>query len=286
MSKAKIGKLALAAIPARTVSSMLTAEAVTLAGTRVVSLTEDELTKQVTLHMRDGRGGWIVTANVDILRRAARDPRARSYVNSADAVVADGMPLVWAARWRGTHLPERVTGASLFWRLSEAAAQEGRSVFILGGPPGAAVAAANELTARFPGLTISGTACPAVGFESTAYGFEELCEQVVRARPGLVLVGLGFPKQELLINRLRAAWPSAWYLGCGAAISFAAGTVDRAPTWMQQGGLEWLHRLAKEPKRMSKRYLLQDIPFALSLLARSARRRILNTLGSTAHSLN
>ena len=263
---------------------MLTAEAVTLAGTRVVSLTEDELTNQVTLHMRDGRGGWIVTANVDILRMAARDPRARSYVNSADAVVADGMPLVWAARWRGLRLPERVTGASLFWRLSEAAAREGRSVFVLGGPPGAADAAANELIARFPGLTISGTACPAMGFELTADGSQDLCKQVVRARPGLVLVGLGFPKQELLISRLRAAWPDAWYLGCGGAISFAAGTIDRAPAWMQRGGLEWFHRLVKEPRRLAKRYLVQDLPFALALLARSARKRPRSGMRSASRS--
>ncbi|SDY60757.1 N-acetylglucosaminyldiphosphoundecaprenol N-acetyl-beta-D-mannosaminyltransferase [Amycolatopsis xylanica] len=240
----------------------------------IFSLREAELVRMVEQSWRVRKGGWIVTANVDIVRAATRDRRLAELVAEADVVVADGMPVVWAGRIAGEPLPERVTGASLVFSLAEAAAREGRSIYLLGGQPGVPEAAAKALTERYEGLIVAGTQSPEFGFEKTPGGLAAVAELVVEAKPDLVLVGLGFPKQEHTIKALRAALPDSWYIGCGAGIPMAAGEFTRAPSAMQRMGAEWLHRLALEPKRLARRYLLEDAPFALRLLAGAVRRRI------------
>lgn len=220
-----------------------------------------------------GMGGQIVTPNVDILRRALRDADSRRHVDSASIVVADGKPLVWASRFAGRPLPARVTGADLIWSLSVALAEQGRSIYLLGGRPGTADRARRVLRERLPALTVAGVASPPFGFDTRPEQFQDLCDQVVATRPDLVYVGLGFPKQERVIARLRPRLPASWFLGCGAAIGFVAGAHRRAPHWMQQAGLEWVHRLGAEPRRLMARYLVHDLPFALRLLATSAQQR-------------
>jgi N-acetylglucosaminyldiphosphoundecaprenol N-acetyl-beta-D-mannosaminyltransferase len=246
-----------------------------LAGVSVQALSEAELLTRMDQAIVRRVGGWVVTANVDILRNAARDPRSRGLIESADLVVADGAPLVWASRLAGRPFPERVTGADLLWTMSETVARRGGSVFVLGGLPGAAEACAAALSAAYPGLGIAGTLCPPFGFDRDPGALAEICATVAAARPTLVLVAMGFPRQEQLIEKLRAVHPTGWYLGCGAAVNFAAGSITRAPEWMQRHGLEWLHRVAREPRRLGSRYLRQGIPFALSLLAGTLARRVL-----------
>lgn len=246
---------------------------VVLAGTAVDTCTEREVVRHVRGAWDRGQGGLIVTANVDILRSAQRDAAARRLVDAADLVVADGTPLRWAAQLTGTEIPERVTGAALFWTLAGAAAAEGRRVFVLGGPPGAADRAAVALRTRYPALLPVRTACPPLGFDADRAGLDALRDEVVAARPDLVLVGLGFPKQERVAQHLRAALPDAWFLGCGAAVVFAAGDVPRAPLWMQESGLEWAHRLGAEPRRLAGRYLRDDLPFCMRLVAAAALTR-------------
>lgn len=245
-----------------------------IGGVGLCSLSEAEVVARVRAEWRAVRGGTIVTANVDIVRAVARDPSLAELVANASLVVADGMPLVWAARLMGTKLPERVPGSSLVFSLSEAAAADGRSVFLLGGDPGVPEAAAAVLQTRFPGLRVAGTAAPPRGFEETDHGMDEVVRAVVAAAPDLVLVGLGFPRQERTIRRLRESLPYAWYLGCGAGIPMAAGQFRRAPIVMQRLGMEWLHRLALEPRRLARRYLRDDLPYAITLLSAALRRRL------------
>ncbi|MFF4194389.1 WecB/TagA/CpsF family glycosyltransferase [Nonomuraea sp. NPDC001831] len=240
-----------------------------------MALTETEVAGLVTQGWRDGRGGSIVTANVDIVRAATRDPGLAALVAEAELVVADGMPVVWAARLAGLALPDRVTGASLVFTLSESAAREGRSVFLLGGEPGVARTAGEVLAGRFPGLRVAGSSSPPFGFEREPGGMEEVVAEVRAAAPDLVLVGLGFPKQERVMAALRPELPRAWYLGCGAGIPMAAGHFRRAPRAMQRAGGEWIFRLALEPRRLVRRYLRDDLPFALRLLAGTAWRRLI-----------
>jgi N-acetylglucosaminyldiphosphoundecaprenol N-acetyl-beta-D-mannosaminyltransferase len=252
---------------------------VQLDGTGIDRITEDEVVAVVREAIAAGRGGRIITPNVDVLRQAQVDERVRRYLDDADLIVADGMPLVWASKLSGTPLPERVAGSSLIWSLSEGLGRDGRSIFVIGGVPtdgevtDGATRAADRLARRCPGLRIAGTLCPAFGFEQDETAYDELCAKVAGARPDLVFVALGFPKQEAVVTRLRERLPRAWFIGCGAAVNFVAGDVDRAPRWMQRTGLEWAHRLGTEPRRLAGRYLKRDAPYALRLLAGGAARR-------------
>ena len=239
----------------------------------VMAITEAEVADRVALGWARGRGGAIVTANVDIVRAATRDPGLAELVEAAEVVVADGMPIVWAGRLAGVPIPERVTGSSLVHSLAGRAAREGRAVYLLGGEPGVPEEAAEALRERHPALRVAGTHSPPFGFDSAEHGLRDVARLVAAARPDLVFVGLGFPRQERAIEEIRRLLPAAWYLGCGAGIPMAAGRFARAPRGLQRVGGEWLHRLALEPRRLARRYLLHDAPFALSLLARALYSR-------------
>jgi N-acetylglucosaminyldiphosphoundecaprenol N-acetyl-beta-D-mannosaminyltransferase len=242
---------------------------VDLRGVRFAKLTEDQAIDRVLDALDDGRGGWVITSNLDHLLRAGRDEGFRAMLDEADFVVADGAPLVWASRLQGTPLPERVAGSSMVSTLSERAAERVRSIFLLGGDPGAADAAAEVLRQRYSDIKIVGTHCPPYGFESQPDEMQAIRDALTASRPDLVYVALGSPKQERLIQSIRDTLPQAWWMGVGISLSFLSGQVRRAPVWMQKTGLEWLHRVAQEPRRLFKRYFVDGIPFAVRLLAGS-----------------
>lgn len=234
---------------------------------------ETEAANYVVNEAAAGLGGWVVTPNLDIMRQCARDPRVADMVRAADLIVADGMPLIWVSRLQRTPLPARVAGSNLLPLVCERAARRGLSVFFLGGNPGTAQAAADALVLKFPGLQVAGTCCPPFGFERDEVELARIQGLLREARPDIVFVGLGFPKQEKLIDFLRAEHPSAWWLGVGVSFSFAAGEISRAPRWAQRAGLEWVHRLLQEPRRLAKRYLVHDIPFGIRLVLGGLRKR-------------
>jgi N-acetylglucosaminyldiphosphoundecaprenol N-acetyl-beta-D-mannosaminyltransferase len=235
-------------------------------------LSEEGVVSRVMARSAEGVGGRVVTPNVSMVRLSSRGA-LRQLISEAELSVCDGAPVLWLSQILGTPLPARVTGSSLIYTISEAAAREGRSVFFLGGQPGAAESAAVNLSAAFPGLVIAGTSCPDLGFERDDERFAEVVDALVRARPDIVFVGLGFPKQELVSTRLREHLPGAWFVNCGAAIHFAAGLQHRAPAWMQRLGLEWVHRLAQEPRRLASRYAA-DLVFAGGLISRAVVVRL------------
>jgi N-acetylglucosaminyldiphosphoundecaprenol N-acetyl-beta-D-mannosaminyltransferase len=248
-----------------------------LGGIGVDPVTEPEAVRRVIDALDVGRGGQIVTPNVDIVAAARKSRELRHIIAASDLVVADGAPLVWASRVAGNPLPARVAGSDLVWSLSAAAAERGLRVALLGGTPDGAARpterAAEILEARYPGLKVVGAWCPPMGFDRDDSQWRALVERVEAAAPDLVYVGLGFPKQEHVIVRLRAAAPNAWFLGCGASIDFIAGYRRRAPKWMQRIGTEWLFRMLSEPRRLVRRYVKDDLPEALRLLAEAFRQR-------------
>lgn len=246
------------------------ASRVRVAGLHFDQFTEAQVIEHIITQSGLGNGGWVATPNVDICRAAAGDADLCELVAAASLVVPDGMPLLWAARLCRNRLPERVTGSSLIFTLSDAAARAGRSIYLLGGEPGIPGRAGAELRHRCPGLVVAGDDAPPVGFDSAADGIEAVRQRLVAAAPDIVYVGLGFPKQERLIARLSPSLPAAWFVSCGAAIPFAAGALHRAPRWMQDSGLEWAFRLASEPRRLFSRYVIHDLPFAVALLASAA----------------
>jgi N-acetylglucosaminyldiphosphoundecaprenol N-acetyl-beta-D-mannosaminyltransferase len=239
-------------------------------GVTVHSVTEAGAVKYILDELAAGRGGTVVTPNLDHLRRCEKDMSFRALVAEADLVVADGMPLIWASKVQGTPLPERVAGSDLISSLSAAAAEHGRSIFLLGGDPGTAEAAAKVLQQRHPRLKVVGTLCPPYGFDKKDEEMRRIESALSAARPDIVFVALGSPKQEMLVERIRRVLPAAWWLGIGNSFSFLSGQVRRAPVWMQKHGLEWIHRLLQEPKRLFKRYIVFGVPFASRMFTRSA----------------
>jgi N-acetylglucosaminyldiphosphoundecaprenol N-acetyl-beta-D-mannosaminyltransferase len=222
-----------------------------------------------------GSGHWTITANLDHLRRYHCEAPAKSLIDDADLVVADGMPLIWASRLAGEPLPERVSGSSMVWSICEAASARGLSIFLLGGDPGVAERAAEVFRSTYPDLEIAGIACPRVGFENSEEELGRLRNEVVRSAPGIVFVALGFPKQDLLIRALRHAVPRASLLGVGISLSYVTGDLSRPPGWLCQLGLEWAYRLWQEPtRRLARRYLVDGLPFSLRLMTWATRHRI------------
>jgi exopolysaccharide biosynthesis WecB/TagA/CpsF family protein len=240
-----------------------------LHGVRFHSIRETECVSHVIDELANSRGGMLVTPNLDHLNRLQTDSNYARLVAESDVVVADGMPLVWASRVQRTPLPERVAGSDLIISLSKAASEAGRSVYLLGGSPCAAEKAADVLREMFPQLIVRGFFCPPMGFDTNPEAIAEIIDKLSAAKPDIVYVGLGSPKQERLIHELREWLPQAWWLGVGYSFSFLAGDGSRAPRWMRRAGLEWLHRLAHEPRRLARRYLIEGLPFASRLLARS-----------------
>ena len=258
---------------------------VTLGGVEFDPVSEQEVVHTIVDTAMGGRGGWVCTVNVDVLRQHAASTEVRDIVSSADVTVADGMPLLWASKVAGQPLPERVAGSSLIETLPRYAAKKGARLYFLGGNEGAAADAAARLQAENPGLEIVGTFAPPFGFENDPAQLADIDRRVRAARPHIVFVGLGFPKQERLIARLRSVEPSAWYVSCGVSFSFASGQLRRAPRWVQALGLEWLHRLGQEPRRLYRRYLVKGPPvFARLLVSALLTRRRREAVRVTARS--
>lgn len=257
------------------------AERVSLMGATFWGVTEAEVVDHVIDSAREQNGSWVITANLDHLRRYVREPAPRRLMNEASLVCADGAPLVWASRLQGgVALPERVAGSSMVWSVCQKAAEQDVPLFLLGGEPGVAGAAERVLVQRYPGLRVVGTLCPEIGFERSPETLQAIERAVTEANPGVVLVALGFPKQDLLIERLRTVYPAASYIGVGISLGFIAGQVKRAPVVLQRAGLEWVHRLVQEPARLGRRYLLEGIPFAVRLFASCAKNRLRNSTRS------
>jgi N-acetylglucosaminyldiphosphoundecaprenol N-acetyl-beta-D-mannosaminyltransferase len=254
-------------------SSALGVREIALMGFPISVVTRDGVSNLVMAALSRGEGGWVFTPNLDIMRRIATDQGFADTCRVAEIRTADGRPLLWAAKLKGTPLPMRVAGSDMIWSITERAAKEGRSVYFLGGSEGAAEKCAEVLRAKHPSLKIVGIECPPMGFEKDAAYMDAMRARLREASPDIVFVGLGSPKQDVLIAQLRGLYPRTWFFGIGVTFSFVAGEVKRAPKWMQRVGLEWFHRLCQEPRRLFKRYLVQGLPFLVLFLAQSLRER-------------
>jgi N-acetylglucosaminyldiphosphoundecaprenol N-acetyl-beta-D-mannosaminyltransferase len=245
-----------------------------LFGVPLDNITAHEAVDRVFTDLGRGQGGWMFTPNLDILRRLTLDAEYVSLTSGATLRLADGMPLIWASRLKGTPLPERIAGSEIIWGLCERAAAEGRSVYFLGGNPGSAEAAIRVLRERFPALIVAGVECPPLGFERDAAYMAHLESKLVSAAPDLCLVGLPSQKQDPLIRRLLPLLPRTWFAGIGVTFSFVAGEVKKPPVFIRRIGLEWFFRFLQEPRRLAHRYFVQGVPFAIRLFAHAAAARL------------
>ena len=206
--------------------------------------------------------GFVVTPNVDhIVMLQEREDLVACY-HDASLVLADGWPIVAASRLLGSALPERVAGSDLVPSLFAAAKPADElTTYLLGAAPGVAETAAEQIEKRWPAVRVVGTYSPPMGFEHDAAENQAILARIAKAAPKLLVVGLGAPKQELWVHQHHAQIEARVALCVGATIDFLAGNRKRAPLWMQRLGLEWLHRLLSEPRRMAGRYGRDAIVF-------------------------
>jgi N-acetylglucosaminyldiphosphoundecaprenol N-acetyl-beta-D-mannosaminyltransferase len=221
-------------------------------------------------------GGVVCTPNADYVVRARDDESFREAIASADLRLPDGMGIVYASRIAARPIHSTVTGRYLLPALSARAAEHGVTIALFGAQPGIANLAAKRLRARHAGLTIAHAISPPPRF---AIGSAEDSEAVAALRertPGIIFVALGAPKQEVWMQRHRSELDGAVLIGVGAAFDIVAGRFREAPRWMTAIGLEWAFRLAQEPRRLARRYLIDDpwiIRWALETRLASISRR-------------
>ena len=198
---------------------------------------------------------YVVTPNPEIVETCRENAEARRAVNGADLVIPDGIGVIYGARILGTPLKERTPGIEFGTHMIEKCARLGKSVFFLGAKPGVAELAAENMKKKFPDLKVAGT--------HDGYFKEDapVVEKVRASGADLLFVCLCAPKQELWIARNAAKLRVGAVIGVGGTFNFIAGKVKRAPMWMQKCGLEWLHRLIKNPKRIGRQLKLFSFLF-------------------------
>jgi N-acetylglucosaminyldiphosphoundecaprenol N-acetyl-beta-D-mannosaminyltransferase len=223
---------------------------------------EQALADYVLDHAFSGRQTkQIVTVNAQFYVLAEKNKRFRDCVNAAEYICADGMPIVWACeRFTGTRVP-RITGVDFIGLMCQRGARDGLRVYLLGGRPGTAQATGETLKARYPGVDIVGVDCPEWGFESSAATLTPVLERIAKAKPQVLLVGLGAPKQEFFIDEHVRHLKVPIAVGIGGSFEILSGSLKRAPAWLQTGGFEWAYRLTQEPRRLWKRYLVGNAEF-------------------------
>ncbi len=216
----------------------------------------------------------VFNVNVDICMQARRDAELAAILRAADLVLVDGTPMMWAARLLGTPLPERVSGSDFLPRFCQGAAERGYRLFFLGAAPGVAERARQALKQLYPSLTVVGTYSPPFGFEHDDRENQRTIEQVRQASPDVLFVAFGAPKEQKWLHRFRDDLGVPVSMGVGSSFDYLGGRLRRAPRWMQILSLEWSYRLAQEPGRLWRRYLLNDPPFVYYLIRHLLRRRV------------
>jgi N-acetylglucosaminyldiphosphoundecaprenol N-acetyl-beta-D-mannosaminyltransferase len=234
---------------------------VDILGIKVNSVGMAETIATVEKFIAEHAARIVITPNVDHLIKAREDEEFKRIYEQADLAVPDGVPLLWAARFLGTPLVERVNGTDLFEALCERAAERGYRLFFLGAAPGVAASAACKLAERHPKLKVVGTYSPPFDFFNSIAENEKIEAMIRASQPDILFVGLGAPKQEKWIYRHRHKMQVPVSIGIGASFEYVAGKTARAPRWMQRAGLEWLYRIVENPGRYWKRYIIDDFVF-------------------------
>ncbi len=257
--------------PSRVSDNRLGRERVTIAGVPIDNVDDDEALASIERMVTEGGPHYMVVANAAKVVAASRDRRLKEILLQADLLTADGMSVVWAARLLGRPLKGRVTGIDLFERLVGLAAANEWPVYLLGGTVASVEGAASKLAVRHPRLRIAGH----------RNGYFEACQSseiaaaIKKSGAYLLFVGMGSPRQEKWMMDNLAPTGVRFALGVGGSFDHVSGLARRAPAWMQRGGLEWLYRLAREPRRLWRRYLIGNALFGWlivkQMLSRSRR---------------
>ncbi|MFZ6750074.1 WecB/TagA/CpsF family glycosyltransferase [Undibacterium sp. Ren11W] len=237
-------------------------------GCQIDNLSMEETLVKVEGFIKSGLPHQHVVVNVDKLVKANHDPELRRIINECALINVDGMPVVWASRLLGKRLKERVAGVDLFEALMQRSASKGWRVYLLGAREEVVSGVKQVYEKKYPGLTIA-------GYRNGYWKPEEeagVVEQIKEAKADLLFVAISSPKKEHFLGQYQAQMKIPFAMGVGGTFDVAVGRVKRAPVWMQKSGLEWFYRFLQEPRRMFRRYFIEDMGFFWLLLKEVSRR--------------
>jgi N-acetylglucosaminyldiphosphoundecaprenol N-acetyl-beta-D-mannosaminyltransferase len=235
-----------------------------------------ELLSRITGWVGDGRGPRrVMYVNAHVLNQSLEQPALRAALNKADLVYCDGYGVRLAAKALEVQIPHRMTGADWIWDLAGLCEAAGLSIYLLGSEPGYAAEAADRLSERHPGLRVAGTHHGY--FEVGSAHDDRVLEDINARRPDILLVGMGTPKQELWVQRNAARLDAGVLWTVGALFDYVSRHTPRAPSWLADNGLEWIFRLAIEPQRMWRRYLLGNPVFVSRVIGQARGRHSTTT---------
>lgn len=227
--------------------------------TCIDNLTMSETLNEIDKLIQKKICSYVVTPNVDHIVRLEKDEELQKVYKNASLILTDGKPLIWISKWYKTPIKEKISGSDLFPRVCQLAANKNYTMYLLGAAEGVADTAAKNLIKKYPGLNVVGTYSPPFGFEKNEQEMNKIKTQIQEVHPDILIVGLGCPKQEKFMYYHCKELGVPISFGLGASIDFEAGNIKRDPKWMSNHGLEWLYRFSKEPKRLFKRYFVDDI---------------------------
>ena len=234
--------------------------------TEIDNLTMNETLIEIDKLIRLNECAYVVTPNVDHIVQLERDEELKRVYENASLILADGKPLIWISKFYKTPIKEKISGSDLFPKVCDLAAKKGFTMYLLGAAEGVAAKAAKNLMQKYKGLNIVGTYSPPFGFEKDKKELDKIKEQIQKVHPDILIVGLGCPKKEKFMYHHCNELGVPISFGLGASIDFEAGNIKRAPKWMSEHGLEWLYRIIQDPKRLAKRYLVDDMKiFSLAI---------------------
>jgi len=230
-----------------------------LLNTFVNNLDMAETLNSIEQMVENNDKSYVVAINVDVIIKIEHDSYLKEIVDRADMVLVDGKPLVWIAKWHKHPVKAKISGSDLVPLLCKRAADKGYSIFIIGGKDGIAEQAKQNLEQTLPGIKITGTYAPPFDFEKNINELEKINSIINTAHPDLLITCFGCPKQEKWIYENYQKYDAKVSICAGATVDFLAGNVNRAPKWMSEHGLEWFYRFLMEPKRLFKRYFVDDL---------------------------
>lgn len=230
-----------------------------LLNTYVNNLSMGETLNEICRLVDEKQKSYVVAINVDVVMKMEKDKYLKKITDEADLTLVDGKPLVWIAKWHKHPVKAKISGSDLVPELCKLAAKRGYSSFIIGGAEGVAEKAKKNLEKNLKDIKIVGTYSPPFGFEKNEEELRKINGMISDVHPDLVIACFGCPKQEKWIYENYHKYDGTVSICAGATVDFLAGNVNRAPGWMSNHGLEWLYRFSQEPKRLFKRYFVDDV---------------------------
>lgn len=230
-----------------------------LLNTYVNNVNMDEAIQAIENMIASEKKRYIVAINIDVVMKIESDEYLKKITDDADMVLVDGKPLVWIAKWHKRPIKAKISGSDLVPVLCKRAAEKSYSIFIIGGKEGVAEKAKQNLERDLPGINIVGTYAPPFGFEENEMELNKINEMISNIHPDILIACFGCPKQEKWIYENYQQYDAKVSVCAGATVDFLAGNVNRSPKWMSDHGLEWFYRFLQEPKRMFKRYFIDDM---------------------------